>query len=238
MSENDILSKERVVWAAIELLDRVGPKRFGMRKLARTLGVYPTALYWHIDGGINTLVAEMVSTVLSNRVVPQMEESLDWKAWLWELFHNWRTTVQQHPHIVSLVGGLASNPGRGFRMVEAILSVLERAGFKGQALVDAYNTVVAAMVGFPTLEFAPEPETGQVEWVRAFREQIERVNENQYPILAQHKALMANRAFIVRWQNGVASPLTGAFDFYVQVVVDGLELQLGNRAAHRSSKKD
>jgi len=44
------LSKERIVEAALAQIDRDGLAAFSLRDVARALGVYPTALYWHVPG--------------------------------------------------------------------------------------------------------------------------------------------------------------------------------------------
>ena len=42
--------------------------------------------------------------------------------------------------------------------------------------------------------------------------------------------LLANRAFIVRWQGGAEKPLTHSFDFYVETIIAGLRTLSRNPA--------
>ena len=44
------LSRDAIVDAAIELLDRDGIAGFSMRRLAEALGTGPASLYWHVSG--------------------------------------------------------------------------------------------------------------------------------------------------------------------------------------------
>ncbi len=45
------LTRDQVVAAALACLDRHGIEHFSLREVARDLGVYPTAVYWHVPGG-------------------------------------------------------------------------------------------------------------------------------------------------------------------------------------------
>ena len=48
--------------------------------------------------------------------------------------------------------------------------MLSKAGFEGERLLDAYNVVVAAQVGFVTLELAALPLADIVSWAAEYRE--------------------------------------------------------------------
>lgn len=219
------LSNASIVAAGIQLLDRVGVTKFGIRKLARTIGVYPTALYWHLGGGLSVLISEIVASV-SRDVLPPDGDKLAWQQWIAELFVQWREVIRKHPNIVPLLFDMKSNPGGEADLVEGILRTLESAGFRNEALVDAYNTVVAAMLAFPSLEFAPTSQDGVKKWEAIIRERLECLDETAYPVLARTKSRMLNRAFITRWQNGTAVPLDTAFFKFVRTFILGLEVQL------------
>ena len=48
-SSNDKgLTEERIVAAALELIDAAGLSNFSLRDVARSLDVYPTAVYWYV----------------------------------------------------------------------------------------------------------------------------------------------------------------------------------------------
>lgn len=56
-------SKDDVVDAALDLLDRVGLPDLSMRRLADHLGVQPSALYWHVENK-QTLLAAVSARIL------------------------------------------------------------------------------------------------------------------------------------------------------------------------------
>jgi AcrR family transcriptional regulator len=215
------LSKERIVAAALAQIDRDGLAAFSLRDVARTLGVYPTALYWHVPGR-NALLAAVVEHAL--RDIWRPRGRLTWQAWLRTLFHRYRAAVRRHPNIAPLIGAqLVSNAGIGPELVERILAVLAEAGFAGDRLVDAYNAVVAAKVGFVTMELAAVPDEDRARWAAAMRARLGDVDPVRLPVLARNLKRLGNRAFILRWENGTTVPLDRSFKLYVEAFIAGLE---------------
>lgn len=218
------LSKDRIVTAALAIIDRDGVEAFSLRSLALALGVYPTAIYWYVPSR-NALLAEVVARALGDVLPP--DERLDWRVWLKELFRRYRASVRRHPNVAPLIGAqLVSNAGADPALVERILAVLAAAGFAGDALVHAYNTVVAVMVGFVTLELAPMPAGDTDAWAADLRRTFRGADPARHPALAANLPRLENRAFIVRWQNGTAVPLDDSFEVFIDVAVRGLEQRL------------
>jgi TetR/AcrR family tetracycline transcriptional repressor len=225
----DALSKDSVVVAALSLIDRDGLNGFSMRALADALGVYPTAIYWHVEDK-NALLAEVVAHALKDSV-PRPGPA-DWRLWLKEFFRRYRAAVQRHPNVAPLIGAqLVSNAGVGPATIELILSVLAAAGFRDDHLVHAYNAVIAVQVGFVTLEMAPAPPDNLEAWTVHMQASLRGVDPGQYPMLAENLSRMENRAFIVRWQNGTEVPLDDSFELFIDIAVRGLEQRL---VAHKA----
>jgi TetR/AcrR family tetracycline transcriptional repressor len=57
-------SREDIIVAAVELLDEVGLPDLTMRRLAQTLNIQPSALYWHVTDK-QTLLAAVADRILS-----------------------------------------------------------------------------------------------------------------------------------------------------------------------------
>ena len=215
------MSKDRVISTALSIIDSQGMEAFSMRGLAQALGVYPTAVYWYVPNR-NALLAEVVSHAMNDVVPP--EEVGDWRPWLKELFRRYRNTVRRHPNLAALMGAqLVSNAGVNPELVDRILTVLSRAGFEDDRVVRAFNTVIAIMVGFVTIEFATAPVEDTAAWAAELRKSFRMVNPQRHPVLARNLDRLENRAFIVRWQNGIEVPLDDSFEMYVDVAVKGLE---------------
>ncbi|MCW5772301.1 MAG: TetR family transcriptional regulator [Rhodospirillaceae bacterium] len=218
------LSKEGIVAAALALIDAEGLPAFSLRDVARRLGVYPTAIYWHVPGR-NALLAEVVAQAL--RAILPPDDPAAWQDWLRGLFRRYRAAVRAHPNIAPLIGAqLVSNEGIDAGMIDGILAALTHAGYGGAggaSIVDAYNVVIAAMCGFVTMELAPLPADDPAGWAAALERRVQAIPSLAYPTLARHLPDMANRAFILRWQNGVEAPLEASFEAFIDCVIRGLE---------------
>ncbi|MDO9251277.1 TetR/AcrR family transcriptional regulator [Hydrogenophaga sp.] len=216
----DGLTRDAVLAAALALIDRKGVAAFSVRDLARELGVYPTALYWHVPGR-NALIAGAVALALGD--LKPTRRPADWAAGVRTLFRRYRKAVRAHPAIAPVLGAqLVSNESMPCELVEHMLALLERAGFSGDRLRHAYNTLVAGMVGFVTLELAPLPEEDPEGWAKAHRQRMQSVNARQCPTLAREMPHLARGAFVVRASSGVDQPLEQSFEFWTETVIQGL----------------
>lgn len=221
------LSKEKVVAAALALIDRNGAADFSLRDVARRLGVFPTAIYWHVPGR-NALIGEVCARVIRDIVPPVSPRN--WQAWLKGLFRRYRAAVRRHPNVAPLLGAqLVSNASLDARMIEGVLCALGHANYRGQALLDAFNTVIAAMSGFVTMEFGPEPAEDARGWAADLERRVRALGTGDHPVLARHLPALANRAFILRWQNGTKVPLDSGFEAFIDSVVRGLAARAPRR---------
>jgi TetR/AcrR family transcriptional regulator, tetracycline repressor protein len=221
------LSKESIVAAALAMIDREGLESFSIRGLAKSLGVYPTAVTWYLASK-REILAEVVELVTSDLSPAQFYDS--WQEYLRLVFRKFRNAIRRHPNMAQLMGThLVANPAVDLELVERMLSALSHAGFRGTKLAAAYNTAIVSMVGFATQEFGPIPEEGTEIWREDIRARLKSVTVESFPILAQHMSLLQNKAFIVRWQNGTNAPLDPSFEFFVDTVIGGLEVMLKTR---------
>src|SRR5215469_636431 len=122
------LSKELICATALRLIDRKGLTQFSLRDVARSLGVYPRAIYWYVASR-NELLSEVVVYALRNVYPPAT--SANWQDWLRKLFIHYRQAIRKHPNIAPLIGAsLLSGGAMHPETIERILSVLADAGFK------------------------------------------------------------------------------------------------------------
>ncbi|NRO94391.1 TetR family transcriptional regulator [Paraburkholderia sp. NMBU_R16] len=218
------LSKERIIAAAIEQIDRNGLMGFSLRDVARSLGVYPSAVYWHVATR-DDLLASVVEATMAD-VAPEPGKT-SWQDWLRELFSRCREVIRRHPNVAQLLGGhLVANASLNPGMIDRILTVLVAAGFKDDQIVDMYNVVIATMVGFSTLEFASMPTDDPARWAAQLQEKVSSIPALEFPTLARYLPAMANRSFIVRWQNGTDAAMDSSFSAYVETAIAGMERAL------------
>lgn len=210
--------------AALEEIDANGLANFSLRNIARTLNVYPTAVYWHIQNR-DELLGRVAAYAIRDIVPPPASKS--WQHWLREFFQRYRRAVMRHPNVAPLIGAqLLSNAGLQPDMIEALLKTLEDAGFEGDRLVDAYNVVLGSMVGFITVELAALPTENSDEWVQRHRKRISTLDVMAYPRLARSLPNLANRSFILRWSNGTTVPMHSSYEMLVDTIILGFERKL------------
>jgi TetR/AcrR family tetracycline transcriptional repressor len=221
------LTEQKVIAAALEHIDTVGLARFSLRDVARALDVYPTAVYWYVKTR-DDLLGRVVAYATSDVAPPAT--SANWRADLREMFTRYRRAIQQHPNIAPLIGTqLRANGGIRADLIDGLLSLLVTAGFSDEQLVDAYNVIIGAVVGFITQELAAMPSENSAKWAEMHRKRVSTLDVMEYPILARYLPKLANKAFIMRWSNGVEVPLDSSFDMFVDVIILGLEQKLKSR---------
>ena len=218
------LSKDIIIEVALSLIAEKGVDSFSIRDIARRLDTYPTAIYWYFKNK-NTLLGEIANTVMSD-VTPSYI-NIAWHDWLSLLFQNYRGTVKRHPHIAELIGSrLLANAYQDPKLQEGIITALLDAKCPSSHVIPMYNTIIASMCGFATMEFGHLPQDNADEWEARLREGAESIEQSEYPNLARFLPQMMNTSFILRWQNGYDRPMDESFNQYVKVFINGLKSQI------------
>lgn len=148
------LTADVIVERAFQLVDELGADRFSMRLLARDLGVYPSAVAWHV--GDRRCLCEMIDARWMRDVVPS-PDGLTWIEWLQALAHAYRQAALAHPNVARLVASELANDAASFALPEAIVGQLGLGGLPAEELMHAYNAIVGATVGFVGMELGGEP---------------------------------------------------------------------------------
>lgn len=223
-SEKIQLSKHTIIETALTLIAEKGIDAFSIRDVSRQLKVYPTAIYWYFKNK-NTLLGEVANAVMS-KVTPDYD-SIEWQEWLRMLFGNYREAVKQHPNIAQLIGSrLLANAYQDPALLEGVITALIEAGCPQQHIIPMYNTVIAAMCGFATMEFGTLPQDNIDEWKAHLKDGANTLEPSVYPNLSHFLPHMLNTSFILRWQNGYDKPMNDSFTVYVDVFLDGLQSQI------------
>ena len=139
------ITREVVLAAALEIIDREGADALSMRRLARALDRDPTIVYRHAPGKAVVLdgVAE---TVLAQLQVDSAAP--DWATQLRAVARRYRALALAHPHVVPLLVTrplavpLGQRPPGTLRPLEQILALLTRAGFSGADALHIYRAPV------------------------------------------------------------------------------------------------
>lgn len=148
-SDRQPLSRERIIEAAVALVDEQGVEALSMRRLGAALGVEAMSIYNHIPNK-DTLLKALVQHVLAQIEIPPQED--DWAERLKRMSRSYRSLALRHPHFVQLI---ASRPYSGLpalRQVETIFEILEAGGFEESQWMDIVRTVSSFAIGFTLSE--------------------------------------------------------------------------------------
>lgn len=177
------LTTDRVVAAAVELLDESGLDSLSMRRLGDRLGAPATTLYTYV-GNKDELLDLVLDEIIGNVELPG-EPASAWQDDVRAGADGFRHALRAHPWAAVLFG---SRPAIGPKAVDAtefLLSALRRAGFAGAALDHAFWTVVHYVAGFAAKEVSWPLRRSAVGELRSY---IARFDPQPYPVLAEHLA--------------------------------------------------
>lgn len=145
------LTHDAIAAAALELVDREGLAALSMRTVASELGVGAMSLYRYVEHR-GQLEALMVERVLGAVDVSIPRTAIGWRASLVLLVDRAREAVAEHPAIVPLllVHRHTSRSSRAWG--EAVLGVLDDAGFAADARVIGFRSLVSYVLGAVQVE--------------------------------------------------------------------------------------
>ncbi|MFF2364196.1 TetR/AcrR family transcriptional regulator C-terminal domain-containing protein [Streptomyces sp. NPDC058122] len=136
----DTLTADRIVRAAIELLDDEGLDGLNMRSLAQRLGSAATAVYWHIKNK-DDLVRLAGDAVWGEVEVPDLDTT-DWRTAAAAHATGVYAMLGRHPWLVQAFGSHLLYGSAQARHSDFSLAVYEKAGFPA---ADADRAAAAAL---------------------------------------------------------------------------------------------
>lgn len=142
------LSRERIVAAAVELLDAHGVNGLTMRGLADRLGSGVMSLYWHVSNKEDVFDLAL-DAVLDYREPPPLAEPRQWRAEVVDILEDWRASMLRHPWSAALLPRRALGPNI-LRRLELLSRTLSEAGVADAdlnvALWALWNHVMGATI--------------------------------------------------------------------------------------------
>jgi TetR/AcrR family transcriptional regulator, tetracycline repressor protein len=148
MAERVPLTRERIIIAAVDLVDQAGLEALSMRKLGAALGVEAMSLYNHVDNKDDVLDG-ILEAVLCTVEAP--DPSLPWQVRLRSLSHEFRRVSLGHPGVLPMFSSRRMSP-EGFRAIASIHEILRDAGFSDERAVDAFVYVSSFILGYAQID--------------------------------------------------------------------------------------
>jgi len=143
------LSRERILSAAIELIDAKGLKALNMRDLGLALGASTMGVYRHFKNKSELLDA-VVDHVTEGFAPTPMDGS--WQAQAKALSLNVRAAMLAHPDLADLIGREFRRSPTSLRVNTQIIERLRVSGVPPPLLPDAYWAISSYTTGYSLLE--------------------------------------------------------------------------------------
>ncbi|MFF4017997.1 TetR/AcrR family transcriptional regulator C-terminal domain-containing protein [Streptomyces sp. NPDC001843] len=141
----DNLTADRIVRAAIELLDEEGLDGLNMRSLAKRLGSAATAVYWHIKTK-DELVRLAGDAIWHEVELPDLDAT-DWRTAATAHATGVHAMLTRHPWLVQAFGSNFLYGTGQARHNDLSLAIYEKAGFSAARADQAAATVLTFVLG-------------------------------------------------------------------------------------------
>lgn len=169
------LTRDRIVLAAIELIERDGADALSMRRVAAELGVAVMSLYNHVDAKAALLDA-IAEHILSGMIVATGPE-MHWTERARVLIRAFRKVARDYPRCVTVVLTRKVDAPSAMLPVEHALAVADDAGFDGPTSVRIMRALMAYAIGAQMrevgaakmLDYLPEGEGDRFGFVEPER---------------------------------------------------------------------
>lgn len=209
------LSRQAVVEAATALVAEGGLASLSMRRIAERLGVWPTAVYHYVDSR-EQLADLVVDRVIAGVTLP--DEGLDPRDWLRELSWTLRREALAHPGVVDRILDRGPLGPAGLALMDAAGRCLQRLGWNGIDLAQAYNFFFTWLAGAvrKTERFYARGREGYAP----FMAQLEHADPRALPAVAVMREGMAT----------MPDDPDAVFTWSLEAAVDAVDARQGARA--------
>jgi AcrR family transcriptional regulator len=203
------LSRERILHAALELVDEGGIESLTMRKLGQALGFEAMSLYNHVANKDDVLDG-ILDLVLAKGEPPS--PTGDWDSAIRTSAISVHEALRRHPWSCTLLMA----PGRvrpaRLRYMDLLLGRLRNAGFSAETTYRAYHVLDGHIFGFSLWEISHTYTPEEVSNLEAKFAQT--ITADAYPYLHEH----AQQHFSEGPHREVS-----AFEFGLDLILDGLK---------------
>ena len=211
MAMDGKITRDVVLAAALEIIDRDGADGLSMRRLARAVNRDPVVLYRHAPNKAALLdgVAEIVLAQL--KVDPA---DADWAGQLRAVARDFRALALAHPHVVPLLvtrplaSPLALRPLGTLRPLEDVLALLTRAGFDGPDALHIYRALFGFLHGH-VLNELEELVDNPDETDDLLRLGLHRLPIGEFPLLRSLASVLASYDGAAELERGLDILLDG-----------------------------
>ncbi|WP_406037540.1 TetR/AcrR family transcriptional regulator C-terminal domain-containing protein [Micromonospora sp. NBC_00898] len=219
----DTLTRDQIVRTAVELLDAEGLEGLNMRALGKRLDSAATAVYWHVKDKGN-LVLLATDQVWGELKLPDLD-AVDWRTAATAMAIDLYGMFTRHPWLVQAFAAHVLYGEGKARHDDRSLAVYEAAGFTGAQADQAASAVFTYVLGNAAGAAATASLTRKLS-----RDDTTAEEQFQDAMAKAHEIAMRYPRLRARLETPAAASYAAApdkaFEFGLQVLLDGLEQQI------------
>ncbi|WP_280307352.1 TetR/AcrR family transcriptional regulator [Nocardia neocaledoniensis] len=204
---------ERVVDAALGLLDEGGPGALSVRAVAARLGVRPNAVYTYVASRAELERAVTERVLAAVPLSPLTDPGVEWTAAVIQFALGLRDQLRAHPAVATLMmaGPLDGPAARD--VGEAMFTCLARGGLPAQTRAHGVQAVIVQVLGAIALDVAETdgkpPLPTDSERIAERRARMNDVDPHRWPRTAAHLDEMAAWNSVDQFVWGLRTLLVG-----------------------------
>jgi AcrR family transcriptional regulator len=206
------LSRGEIASAAIRVADKDGLTAVTMQRLAQEVGLTTMAIYRYFSGK-DEVIALMIDSVADSSL-NFGKPSLPWSTRLRRWAHCCLEIYRNHPWFLEATTARQSPIGPNeLAWMEAALAMLTESGLEPKKRYRAFFTIIGLVRGHATFLDTNPRKAESKKWKRELAQTLQQ-QSNQYPALLQ-----------VTRSGGFSESTSGAFDFGLDCILDGIRAQ-------------
>jgi AcrR family transcriptional regulator len=200
------LPLDRIVTAAVEILDEQGAEALSMRSLAQRLGSGTATLYRHFSNR-SELVATVIDHIIGEADLDaEAMAALPWQQACMLFAQHVFDALSRHGNVAALMIDFIPMGPHALALRELCLAVLLRNGFAPAIAAHAYATLARYVLGFAIQQSGASEIHRDAELADAFH----RLDRSRFPAT-------------VAVADDLPVPLVEEFAFGLQLIITGLE---------------
>lgn len=149
------LTRQKVLEAALQLIDREGLESFSMRKLGSLLGVEAMSLYNHVENK-RALFDGVIELLIAEAPYPEQPDTTP-REELWAFAHAFRDVLRAHPRVLPLVATSPLRTPATLVILDHLLETVHRAQITGVQAIYTLQCLVGFIVGHTLLGVGTPP---------------------------------------------------------------------------------
>jgi TetR/AcrR family tetracycline transcriptional repressor len=140
------LSRERIVRAALDIVDREGLPALSMRRLGTELGANPMAAYYHIPNK-SALLDAIVEAVMAEIDLDRVDPSASPEERIMYAARAYRDVLLAHVNALPIILSRGPSTTEAMRPVELLIGILRDAGLSPAQALAGMNAIAATVRG-------------------------------------------------------------------------------------------